>query len=267
MVGLPLRTLVLTALVVAAAEMPGGAETSDRLTVIYLLDQSFSIPAAKRRAMIDYVNAEVKKHRAQASDRAGVIVFGREASIEIPPFDDEIHLGASIEGLLDPECTNLAAAMKLAQATFPEDSARRIVLVSDGNQNQGNALEQAQALAAAGMGINVVPVRYYSRAEVAVERVILPGDIRRGQPFDVPHRALQQLRSQVGRQGRRHRPAADHPDRQSTVPKSCPAGESALRRERTPLPGTRPWPPVGHPVRRVRVRVSTKASRNRRRKA
>ena len=40
--------------------------------------------------------------------------------------------------------------MKLAQATFPEDAARRIVLVSDGNQNQGNALEQAQAAGGGG---------------------------------------------------------------------------------------------------------------------
>ena len=75
--------------------------------------------------------------------------------------------------------------MKLAQATFPEDAARRIVLVTDGNQNQGNALEQAQAVAASGIGIDVVPVRYHSRAEVAVERVILPSDVRRNEPFDL----------------------------------------------------------------------------------
>ena len=138
---------------------PDGPRSADRLTVIFLLDQSLSIPPARRRAMIDYVNAEVRKHAA-GSDRAGVIVFGRDAAIEIPPFDDEIRLGSTIESLLDPEYTNLAAAMKLAQATFPEDAAKRIVLVSDGNQNQGNALEQAQGLAAAGIGIDVVPVRY-----------------------------------------------------------------------------------------------------------
>jgi uncharacterized membrane protein len=58
-------------------------------------------------------------------------------------------------------------------------------LVSDGNQNEGDAMEQARALAAAGVGIDVLPVHYTHRAEVAVERVVLPSDIRRGQPFDL----------------------------------------------------------------------------------
>ena len=158
--------------------------SNDHLTVIYLLDQSLSIPEAKRAAMIKYVKDEVHAHRRD-KDRAGVIVFGREAAIELPPFDDDLQMGNSIESLFDPQATNIAAAMKLAQATFPEDAARRIVLVTDGNQNQGNALEQAQAAAAAGIGIDVVPIRYHARADVAVERVILPGEVRLNQPFDL----------------------------------------------------------------------------------
>ena len=88
----------------------------------------------------------------------GVIVFGRDAAIEIPPFDDDVQMAARrSKASFDPEYTNLAAAMKLAQASFPEDAAKRIVMVSDGNQNLGNAVEQAQALAAAGVGIDVLP--------------------------------------------------------------------------------------------------------------
>ncbi len=130
--------------------------------------------------MIKYVKDEVHAHRHD-KDRAGVIVFGRDAAIELPPFDDDLQMGNSIESLFDPQATNIAAAMKLAQATFPEDAARRIVLVTDGNQNQGNALEQAQALAAAGIGIDVVPSAT-ARADVAVERVILPSEVR----LDIP---------------------------------------------------------------------------------
>jgi uncharacterized membrane protein/Mg-chelatase subunit ChlD len=133
--------------------------------------------------MLKYVNAEVHKHR-QGDDRVGVIVFGRDAAIEVPPFDYDVQM-TKIETSVDAEYTNLAAAMKLAQATFPEDAAKRIVMVSDGNQNLGNALEQAQGLAAAGIGIDVVPIRYHNLAEVAVERVALPADVRRGQPFDL----------------------------------------------------------------------------------
>ena len=119
--------------------------------MIYLLDQSLSIPADERQAMMDYINADIREHR-QGKDRAGVVVFGRDAAVEIPPFDDNVQLEQTIESVVDPEYTNLAAAMKLAQALFPEDAAKRIVLMSDGNQNLGNAVEQAQALAGGGRG-------------------------------------------------------------------------------------------------------------------
>ena len=180
---LTLRGLVVALVVFALAEAQI-VRTSDRLTVVYLLDQSLSIPADRRQAMIDYVNADIRQHR-RGTDRAGVVVFGRDAAIEIPPFDDNVQLAQTIESVIDPEYTNLAAAMKLAQALFPEDAAKRIVLVSDGNQNLGNAVEQAQALAGAGVGIDVLPIRYQARAEVAVERVALPPDVRRGEPFDI----------------------------------------------------------------------------------
>ncbi len=178
-----LRSLVLLGLILAMAEIQV-VKTSDRLTTIFLLDQSLSIPVQSREAMIKYVNAEIRKHR-QDRDRAGAIVFGRDAAIEIPPFDDNVQMSSKVESIFDPEYTNLAAAMKLAQASFPEDAAKRIVIISDGNQNLGNAVEQAQALAAAGVGIDVLPVRYQTRAEIIVERVAIPADVRRGQPFDL----------------------------------------------------------------------------------
>ncbi len=180
---LGVRSLVVALLVLALAEIQV-VRTSDKLTVIYLVDGSLSIPPERRQDMIEYVNEAIRQHR-KGEDRAGVIVFGREAAIEIPPFNDAVRVPGRIESPLDPEYTNLAAAMKLAQASFAEDAARRIVIVSDGNENLGDALQQAQALAAAGIGIDVAPVRYRDRADVSVERVGIPSDVRRGQPFDL----------------------------------------------------------------------------------
>ncbi len=180
---LTLRTAVLALLVAALAEVRW-VRSSHRLTVIYLLDQSLSIPAPRREAMRQYVNQAVERHRVH-DDRAGVIVFGRDAAIEIPPVDESIPLGATVESLFDPEHTNLAAAMRLAQATFPEDAAQRIVIVSDGNENLGSAVEQAQALAEAGVSIDTVPVFFQARAEVSVDRLSVPADVRKGTPFDL----------------------------------------------------------------------------------
>ena len=62
MLALAFRTLVMTLFVAALAEMQY-QRTSDRLTVIYLLDQSLSIPEARRAAMIRYVN-DIDPHAA-----------------------------------------------------------------------------------------------------------------------------------------------------------------------------------------------------------
>ena len=42
--------------------------------------------------MIDYVNAGDPASTASNDDRVGVIVFGRDAAIEIPPFDDDVQI-------------------------------------------------------------------------------------------------------------------------------------------------------------------------------
>jgi len=89
-IALTLRSLVAL-LIIAALAGVHWVWTSDRVTVIYLLDQSDSIPNAKRQLMLKFAIASAKEHRqANRQDRAGLIVFGREASIEFPPMDDSL---------------------------------------------------------------------------------------------------------------------------------------------------------------------------------
>ena len=71
--------------------------------------------------------------------------------------------------------------------SFPEDSARRIVLISDGNQNRGNAFEQALQAKAQGIQIDVLPVNYNydNQQEVLVEKVSLPSDVKVGETVNL----------------------------------------------------------------------------------
>jgi hypothetical protein len=57
-------------------------------------------------------------------------------------------------------------------------------MITDGNQNVGDAIEQGRALAEAGIGIDVVPIHSQAQSDVAVEKVIMSSDVRRGQPFE-----------------------------------------------------------------------------------
>lgn len=183
------RVLLLMILALAGVQLQ---KISERVTVMYLLDQSESIPKPVREAMLQYVMQDVEVHRRKGDlqsgteDKAGVIVFGREATIEHPPFADDIRSVGNIDSLFElrTDATNIASALKLAQASFPEDSAKRIVVITDGNENLGDARSVASGLADNGIGIDVVASRLSARNEVAVEKIGLPTDIRRGQPLE-----------------------------------------------------------------------------------
>ncbi|HBE68334.1 MAG TPA: hypothetical protein DDW52_09325, partial [Planctomycetaceae bacterium] len=180
-----LRSLLLLLIICAVAGLQW-VWSSNKLTVIYLLDQSDSIPRAKREVMLEYAIKNVEKHRdATRKDRSGLIVFGREAAIEFPPYDENLPVVRGVESYFGPtDATNLESALKLAQAAFPEDSARRVVIVTDGVETLGNAGAVAQQMSESGIGIDVVPIKISSGSEVLVEKVDVPTDIRRGQPFE-----------------------------------------------------------------------------------
>ncbi len=111
-----------------------------------------------------------------------MVVFGRDAATEVPPLDASWRL-SKIESLVDPRFSNLEAALEMAEASFPPDTAKRVVIVSDGNQNIGDVNAQADRMLAAGTGIDVVPIRYQRRGDVVVQRIDAPANLRSGTPF------------------------------------------------------------------------------------
>ncbi len=162
-------------------------QTSDRLTVIYLLDQSLSIPKRGVPAMIRYVNASIREQRQDAKERPGRrdrVRPQRRSRSAAGRLRHSAHAAAS-KVCSTPSSRNLSGAMQRAMAMFPHDAAKRIVLVTDGNQNVGDALEEARAIADAGVSIDVMPVPLDQQSEVSVERVALPADVRRDQPFEL----------------------------------------------------------------------------------
>ena len=111
-----LRSAVLTAIVLALAKAQW-QESTDKLCVIYVLDQSQSIPDSKRDLMIKYAVASVNKHRRE-KDQAGVVIFGGDAKIESPPYDGPLPNIDRLESDFDlqTQSTSLESAIKLGQS-------------------------------------------------------------------------------------------------------------------------------------------------------
>ncbi|MBV8675651.1 MAG: VWA domain-containing protein, partial [Planctomycetaceae bacterium] len=109
-----MRTAVITLIVLALAEVQM-VRRNDRLTTLFLVDVSQSVPQELRGPELQYVTLATRRRRAD--DLTGVIVFGKGPSVEAPPAPTELNL-LGIESTIDPEYTDLGAALKLALATF-----------------------------------------------------------------------------------------------------------------------------------------------------
>jgi uncharacterized membrane protein len=198
-----LRCLVVALLALALAE-PRLRQPNDRMTVLFVLDRSQSIPeefgpAPAGGGLIDlrwdrlrrFINDAVQQRGVgHERDRAGLIVFARRPRLELPPSDAPRFNLTEITSRLDGSYTDVAAALKLAMASFPEGTGKRIVLISDGNENLGNAEEQARLARSLGVQIDVLPVAAGRRNEdeVLVERVDAPPLVEQG--AQVPIRVL-----------------------------------------------------------------------------
>ncbi len=175
---LTLRALVMALLVFCLAR-PHWTRHSDGVAVVYLLDRSDSIPSSLRQDALGFVQRTQEGDRKRPDDMAGVITFGGRASVEqVPVAGDYVPpIGKS---RVEPGQTNLAEAIRLAAAVFPPDRARRIVILSDGNQTAGDAVAEARRVAAAAIGIDVVPLDYRHDREIRITNFWAPARARAG---------------------------------------------------------------------------------------
>ena len=68
-------------------------------------------------------------------------------------------------------------------STFPSQGARRILLISDGNENRGHALTEALRARERGVTVFTVPAGGTAPLPVKVESVASPQDVFSGEHF------------------------------------------------------------------------------------
>ena len=151
----------------------------DRLNVVFLLDHSDSVSLVARERAYRFVSEAVR--HLKSGDRHEVIVFGEEAVVDQPLSNrtavDRPKVAVSGRG------TNIFQAIQLALATVTPGHANRIVMLTDGRQNAGNALAGAQAAKDAGADIFYVPAPVTFTQEVVAESMLLPQEVKYGEPF------------------------------------------------------------------------------------
>jgi uncharacterized membrane protein/Mg-chelatase subunit ChlD len=171
---LALRTALFALLALALAE-PLMTRAGDRMTLMFVIDRSASIPEEgspdlRLRRMRSFVMKAVAERGAKHDhDSVGVIYFGRTPRLELAPSDVPDLAGFNIDRpLIDETATDIAAALEQAISSFLPDTNKRIVLLSDGNENLGRAEDVARKARAKGVEIDVVPLGAGQRNEEEV---------------------------------------------------------------------------------------------------
>ena len=165
-----LLLLALVSLIIAAARPQFGTkiDTSERngIEAIIAMDVSNSMLANdvrpsrldKSKMLVSNMVDEMK------DDKVGLIVYAGQAFVQLPITNDYVSAKMCLDGI-DPSMiatqgTDIATAIELGMKSFTQkkDVSRAIFLITDGEDNEGGAVEAAKEAATRGIHVYVLGV-------------------------------------------------------------------------------------------------------------
>lgn len=170
--------LALFALIICALAGAIWSQPVARQTVVFVGDISDS--TGPQRIFIEqWINGALRHKRPD--DQVGIVAVGRNALVEqsVRPQIDFQHF----QSTPDTTYTDLAAGLRLASAILPADTQRRIVLLTDGQQNLGDALQEAQLLQQEGIRLDIVSLPTSNGVEARIDGLTAPTELHSNERF------------------------------------------------------------------------------------
>jgi len=173
-----LKTAMLAAVILALAE-PSISIREHKVALAVLADTSASIgdaDLAREGALLRQIE------RARGSNRVDVIPFARAPR---PLTDKEAAFDLVHTPGADGRATNLEAPIRQALASLPAGLLHRIVLLTDGNENEGAVTRAAWQAQQSGVPIDAIPLAGRPQPLLKTEAVAIPGAVFTGERFPV----------------------------------------------------------------------------------
>lgn len=175
-----LTRLVMLGLFVILIAEPRSVRVRDVISVVYAVDLSDSIGERSVDEALEFVTKTVTEKPPK--DEAGLVVFGRNSAVELPP-----RMSFPFEALnsrIDRDATNLEQTLSLAAAMLPEENRGRIVLISDGTETEGSISQILDELKSRDIAVDVLPIQYEYDKEVWLENLELPRFVKLGENYE-----------------------------------------------------------------------------------
>ncbi len=175
---------VLVLLLALALGRPLSTENRSEICTVFLVDVSDSI---SDDALESFRVLLERALLARGTNLVRAVAFARRArEVAVP---GELAQGQRLPRIArfaaTDTGTDIGAGLTLASGLFPAGYLRRIVVLSDGLQTDGDVLSEAARAVRFGARISVVTSKVTVPGEVAVRALVLPDRIHINEPFDV----------------------------------------------------------------------------------
>lgn len=164
-----LRSILFSLLILALAGLQMLWPVKE-LATVFVVDHSDSMIGQEEQ--LESFITKAMKGKSQ-EDKAGIVTVGTDAVIEKPLSNKQIS-SLSFESIVASSYSNLASGLQLAGSMFPKEAKGRVVLLSDGNENIGDAIKQAEYLNQQGYIVDVVPYSPKKTEDIAVKGIEVP---------------------------------------------------------------------------------------------
>lgn len=176
---LTVRTIILVLLVLCLSGFSLRWK-ADETTTVFVLDASDSMLTSRAEVEKFIVDAIDKK---STKDSIAVVAFGDNALVE--HFVSKSPAFNTVETKVNGTYTNIENAITTAISLIDENYKKRIVLITDSEENEGRASKAAPSIIEQGIDFKVYKIDKALGDEVAVDSVSVPKRLNIGEDFNV----------------------------------------------------------------------------------
>ncbi len=148
------------------------------MTTVYVVDMSDSAKFYKDEAQ-KFIAEAIRQ--MPANESAGVVAFGADTKLDQFVTDKKVF--ETLSTVPNQTATNIEEAISTAMALFDADKAKRIVLITDGYENEGCVENMASSIRSQDVDLKVVQIENSGENEVYVSNLELPEKIHIGDTF------------------------------------------------------------------------------------
>lgn len=169
-----LRMVALAALIMVLARPRAGESQHDETVSGIEIMVAFDLSNSMNASATDDINAASRLDRARLlldklvdrlhGDKVGLVVFAGTAKTQLPMTTDfgivRLYLSELNPSMMQYQGTSLAEAISMAANGFSDDEEvhKAIILITDAEDHEGDAIEAAKAAAAKGIQLDVIGI-------------------------------------------------------------------------------------------------------------